>query len=140
MQINKDIEGFYRAFPVTKRFYDDHWTPENPSNTVPRAAWGGATNNNRPSTRFIEDGSYMRLKNIQLGYTLPAVISSKAKMERFRIYVSAQNLLTLTKFSGLDPEMQTSENSAAEGDRAAGIDWGTYPTSKTYLVGLNVTF
>ncbi len=140
MQINKDIEGFYRAFPVTKRFYDEHWTPENLSNTVPRAAWGGATNNNRPSTRFIEDGSYLRLKNIQLGYTLPSVISSKAKMERFRIYVSAQNLFTYTRFSGLDPEMQTSENSMAEGDRAAGIDWGTYPTSKTYLIGLNVTF
>ncbi|MBN2273744.1 MAG: TonB-dependent receptor [Bacteroidales bacterium] len=140
MQINKDIEGFYRAFPVTKRFYDEHWTPENKSNTVPRAAWGGATNNNRPSTRFIEDGSYMRLKNIQLGYTLPVVLSSKIKMERFRIYISAQNMFTLTKFSGLDPEMQTSENAASEGDRAVGIDWGTYPASKTYLIGLNVAF
>jgi TonB-dependent starch-binding outer membrane protein SusC len=140
MQINKDIEGFYRAFPVTKRFYDDHWTTENPSNEVPRAAWGGATNNNRPSTRFIEDGSYVRLKNIQIGYTLPTSFSNKAKIERIRVYASAQNLLTYTKFSGLDPEMQTSENSAEEGDRAVGIDWGTYPTSKTYLFGLNITF
>ncbi len=140
MQINKDIEGFYRAFPVTKRFYDDHWTPENTSNEVPRAAWGGATNNNRPSTRFLEDGSYGRLKNIQLGYTLPKTFSNKILIEQFRIYVSAQNLFTITKFSGLDPEMQTSENSADEGDRAVGIDWGTYPTSKTFLVGLNVTF
>ena len=140
MQINKDIEGFYRAFPVTKRFYDEHWTVQNPNNEVPRAAWGGATNNNRPSTRFIEDGSYSRLKNIQLGYTLPKTFSSKVRIEQFRVYVSAQNLFTLTRFSGLDPEMQTSENSASEGDRAVGIDWGTYPTSKTYLIGLNVTF
>jgi len=140
MQINKDIEGFYRAFPVTKRFYDNHWTPQNPSNEVPRAAWDGATNNNRPSTRFIEDGSYVRLKNIQIGYTLPKSFSNKVKIEQFRIYASAQNLFTLTKFSGLDPEMQTSENAAGEGDRAVGIDWGTYPTSKTYLIGLNVTF
>jgi TonB-linked SusC/RagA family outer membrane protein len=140
MQINKDIEGFYRAFPVTKRFYDNHWTPQNPNNEVPRAAWGGATNNNRPSTRFIEDGSYVRLKNIQIGYTLPQSFSNKVRIERFRIYVSAQNLFTLTRFSGLDPEMQTSENAADEGDRAVGIDWGTYPTSKTYLIGLNVTF
>ncbi len=140
MQINKDIEGFYRSFPVTKRFYDNHWTLQNPNNEFPRAAWGGATNNNRPSTRFIEDGSYGRLKNLQIGYTLPQSLSDKVKIHQFRIYVSAQNLLTLTKFSGLDPEMQTSENSASEGDRAVGIDWGTYPTSKTYLVGLNVTF
>jgi TonB-linked SusC/RagA family outer membrane protein len=140
MQINKDIEGFYRAFPVTKRFYEEHWTLQNQSNEVPRAAWGGATNNNRPSTRFIEDGSYLRLKNIQIGYTLPESISSKVLIQKFRIYVSAQNLLTLTKFSGLDPEMQTSENAAGEGDRAAGIDWGTYPASKTLLVGLNMTF
>jgi hypothetical protein len=140
MQINKDIEGFYRAFPVTERFYENHWTTENPSNEVPRAAWGGATNNNRPSTRFIEDGSYVRLKNIQIGYTLPNSLSKKFRVEQLRIYVSAQNLFTYTRFSGLDPEMQTSENAAGEGDRAVGIDWGTYPTSKTYLIGLNLTF
>ena len=140
MQINKDIEGFYRAFPVTERFYEDHWTTENQSNEVPRAAWGGATNNNRPSTRFIEDGSYLRLKNLQIGYTMPASFTDKIKVERLRIYVSAQNLFTITKFSGLDPEMQTSENSADEGDMAVGIDWGTYPTSKTFLIGLNLNF
>ncbi|MFO7668712.1 MAG: TonB-dependent receptor [Bacteroidales bacterium] len=140
MQINKDIEGFYRAFPVTERFYDNHWTIENPSNEVPRAAWGGATNNNRPSTRFIEDGSYVRLKNIQLGYTIPNTSSEKIRVERIRVYASVQNLYTYTKFSGLDPEMQTSENAAGEGDRAVGIDWGTYPNSKTYLIGLNLTF
>ncbi len=140
MQINKDIEGFYRAFPVTQRFYDNHWTPDNPSNEFPRAAWGGATNNNQPSTRFIENGSYLRLKNLQLGYTLPVSASQKLRISQLRIYLSAQNLLTYTKFSGLDPEMQTSENAASEGDRAVGIDWGTYPTSKTFLLGLNLTF
>ncbi len=140
MQINKDIEGFYRAFPVTERFYDNHWTTENPGNEVPRAAWGGATNNNRPSTRFIEDGSYVRLKNIQLGYTIPNTSSEKIRIERIRVYASVQNLFTYTRFSGLDPEMQTSENAAGEGDRAVGIDWGTYPNSKTYLIGLNLTF
>jgi hypothetical protein len=140
MQINKDIEGFYRAVPVTQRFYDNHWTAENPGNDFPRAAWGGATNNNRPSTRFIEDGSYLRLKNLQIGYTLPNNLSEKIGVERFRIYISGQNILTYTMFSGLDPEMQTSENSASEGDRAVGIDWGTYPTSKTILVGLNLSF
>jgi hypothetical protein len=140
MQINKDIEGFYRAFPVTERFYDNHWTLDNPSNEVPRAAWGGATNNNRPSTRFIEDGSYIRLKNIQLGYTMPIRSTRTITVEQLRVYASVQNLFTYTKFSGLDPEMQTSENSAGEGDRAVGIDWGTYPSSKTFLIGLNLTF
>ena len=140
MQINKDIEGFYRAFPVTQRFYDNRWTTDRPGNEFPRAAWGGATNNNRPSTRFIEDGSYVRLKNIQLGYTIPNSSSEKIRIQRIRVYASVQNLFTYTKFSGLDPEMQTSENAAGEGDRAVGIDWGTYPNSKTYLIGLNLTF
>ncbi len=140
MQINKDIEGFYRAFPVTQRFYDNRWTADKPGNEFPRAAWGGATNNNRPSTRFIEDGSYVRLKNLQIGYTIPNSSSEKIRMERIRVYASVQNLFTYTKFSGLDPEMQTSENAAGEGDRAVGIDWGTYPNSRTYLIGLNLTF
>lgn len=140
MQINKDIEGFYRAFPVTQRFYDNRWTADKPGNEFPRAAWGGATNNNRPSTRFIEDGSYIRLKNLQIGYTIPNSSTEKIRMERIRVYASVQNLFTYTKFSGLDPEMQTSENAAGEGDRAVGIDWGTYPNSRTYLIGLNLTF
>jgi hypothetical protein len=90
------------------------------------------------SSRFLEDGSYMRLKNIQVGYTIPN--SKKLNIEKVRIYLAATNLLTFTKYSGLDPEMTVSTNSASEGDRANNIDWGTYPVSISYTIGLNITF
>ena len=137
-QVNYDIEGFYRGFNVTKRYYNEHWTPENPSNTQPRASWSGKTNNVRASTRFLEDGSYFRLKNVQLGYTFK--IPESWKIENIRIYLAASNVFTITRYNGLDPEMTVSTNSASEGDRANGIDWGTYPVAKSYTVGLNFTF
>lgn len=137
-QINQDIEGFYRGFDVTERYYLEHWTGEGTSNTQPRASWSAASNNIRASSRFLEDGSYTRLKNLQIGYTIPN--TKKLKIQSIRIYLAGTNLLTLTGYSGLDPEMTVSTNSAAEGDRANGIDWGTYPVAKSYTFGLNVTF
>ena len=137
-QVNYDIEGFYRGFNVTERYYLEHWTGEGTSNTQPRASWAAKSNNVRASTRFLEDASYVRLKNLQIGYTIPN--TKKLKIQTVRIYVGATNLLTFTKYSGLDPEMTVSLNSASEGDRANGIDWGTYPVAKSYTFGLNVTF
>jgi TonB-linked SusC/RagA family outer membrane protein len=137
-QINQDIEGFYRGFDMTERYYNEHWTTTNPSNTQPRASWAAAANNIRASSRFLEDGSYTRLKNMQIGYTIPN--TKKIKIQSVRVYLAGSNLWTLTKYSGLDPEMTVSNNSAAEGDRANGIDWGTYPVAVSYTVGLNVTF
>ena len=139
MQINHDIEGFYRGFNVTKRYYDGRWTGEGTSNEHPRASWSGKQNNARAgTTRFLEDGSYFRMKNIQLGYTIPN--TGKIKVDTFRMFLSATNLLTLTKYPGLDPEMTVSTNSRGEGDRANGIDWGTYPISICYTFGLNIIF
>jgi len=137
-QINQDIEGFYRGFDMTERYYTQHWTGEGTSNTQPRASWSAASNNIKASSRFLENGSYTRLKNLQIGYTIPN--TKKMKIQNIRVYLAGTNLLTLTKYSGLDPEMTVSSNSAAEGDRANGIDWGTYPVAKSYTVGLNVTF
>ena len=137
-QINQDIEGFYRGFNMTQRYYNQHWTGEGTSNTQPRASWAAAANNIRASSRFLEDGSYTRLKNLQIGYTIPN--TKKIKIQMIRVYLAGTNLLTLTKYSGLDPEMTVSSNSSAEGDRANGIDWGTYPVAVTYTFGLNVTF
>lgn len=137
-QVNYDIEGYYRGFNLTKRYYDQHWTPENPSNSQPRASWSGKSNNVKVSTRFLEDGSYFRLKNIQIGYTFN--IPENWKISKIRIYLAATNLFTATKYNGLDPEMTVSTNSAAEGDRANGIDWGTYPTAKSVTAGLNFSF
>ncbi len=143
LQVNQDIEGFYRAFNLTQRVYDQRWTGEGTSNTMPRVSWLGSTNNKTPSSRFLEDGSYMRLKNIQVGYNIPQKAIARMHVKGLRIYVTAQNLLTFTKYSGLDPEMHTSDNINAEtyrGDVAAGIDWGTYPSARSFIAGVNLNF
>ncbi|MBG0782615.1 MAG: TonB-dependent receptor [Bacteroidales bacterium] len=139
-QVATDIEGFYRSFNVTTRYYDEHWTGPGTSNTQPRASWSSKANNTRPSTRFLEDGSFIRLKNLQIGYTIPKNSTKSIGIERIRVYVSAYNLLTFTKYPGLDPEMTTSNNSASEGDAATGIDWGTYPVARSYNIGVQVNF
>jgi TonB-linked SusC/RagA family outer membrane protein len=139
-QAAHDIEGFYRAFNLTTRVYDDRWTGPGTSNTQPRVSWSGSTNNKKPSTRFLFDGSYLRLKNINLGYTFNRNVTGKIHAQAIKIYVSAQNLLTFTKYPGLDPEMQTSDNAKSEGDLAVGIDWGTYPSARIFNIGLNIEF
>ncbi|HYV91493.1 MAG TPA: TonB-dependent receptor [Chitinophagales bacterium] len=143
LQVNQDIEGFYRAFNLTQRVYDERWTGEGTSNTMPRVSWLGSTNNKTPSSRFLEDGSYVRLKNVQIGYNIPEKVISKLHIKGLRIYVTGQNLLTITKYTGLDPEMHTSDNLNSEtyrGDVAAGIDWGTYPSARSYIAGVNLNF
>lgn len=143
IQVNHDIEGFYRGFNLTKRVYDERWRGEGTSNEMPRVSWKGSTNNKTPSSRFLEDGSYVRLKNLQIGYSIPEKIISRLHIKSLRFYLTGQNLWTLTKFTGLDPEMHTSDNINAEkyhGDVAAGIDWGTYPSAKSYIIGLNLNF
>lgn len=136
-QILTDCEGFYRGFNVTERYYENRWTETNPSDKYPRASWKAKSNNARVSTRFLEDASYTRLKNLQIGYTFN---TKKLNIERLRLYVAATNLFTLTGYSGFDPEMTVSANSSSEGDRANGIDWGTYPACKTFTFGVNLTF
>jgi TonB-linked SusC/RagA family outer membrane protein len=144
LQVDQDIEGFYRPFNLTQRVYDQRWHGEGTSNTMPRVSWGAAANNIlEPSSRFLEDASYVRLKNLQIGFTLPKNITDKAHIKGLRIYVTGQNLLTITKFTGLDPEMHVSNNVNVEpykGDVAAGIDWGTYPSARSYIVGVNLNF
>ncbi len=142
MQVNQDIEGFYRGFDVTKRFYDHHWTGEGSTNKYPRASWIGATNNKIVSTRFLESGSYLRVKNLTLGYKVPFGKSSWVKL--LRVYFSVQNALTFTKYPGLDPEMYNSNNLRGEKvhnpDLASGIDWGTYPVPRIFTMGVNFNF
>ena len=143
LQVNQDIEGFYRAFNVTQRVYDEHWHGKGTSNTMPRVSWLGSTNNKTPSSRFLEDASYVRLKNLQIGYNIPQKIVNKWRIKNLRIYLTGQNLWTFTKYSGLDPEMNTSDNLNKEkyrGDVAAGIDWGTYPSARSYILGVNLNF
>jgi TonB-linked SusC/RagA family outer membrane protein len=141
-QVATDIEGFYRAFNLTQEYYDERWTGEGTSNTQPRASWEAKSNNARPSSRFLKDGSYLKLKNIQLGYSFSDNILNTLHLSKLRIYTSAMNLYTLTKYPGLDPELTTSDNTAtsSEAFRVAGIDWGTYPSAFTISFGVQVVF
>lgn len=139
--LNRDIEGFYRPFNATQRYYDEHWTGPGTSNSQPRASWDASGNNTKFSTRFLEDGSYTRLKNLQIGYSLPSSFLERHGFSACRIYVSGANLLTFTKYEGgMDPEMTVSDNALNEGERSAGMDWGTYPSARSYNVGLTLTF
>ncbi|MVN77507.1 SusC/RagA family TonB-linked outer membrane protein [Hymenobacter sp. HMF4947] len=139
-QVNTDIEGFYRAFNLTERAATNYWTGPGSTNQFPRLSWTGASNNKQPSDRFLEDGSYLRLKNVQLGYTFSDKLLHPLRIASVRVFASVQNLLTFTKYTGLDPEQGTNSNSLGDGVRATGIDFGTYPSARTFTVGLNAGF
>lgn len=113
------------------------WTPENTNTDVPKATTGRTR---RVSTRWIYDGSFVRLKNLALGYTLPAVALDKIGINKLRVYVSAQNILTFTNYEGYDPEVNYRSESATDGNRNLGLDYGSYPNAKSYTVGLNIGF
>lgn len=122
-------------------FYNNRWTEQNPSNEYPRAVWSDVSGNSRVSDAFVEDGSYLRLKNVEIGYTIPGSITNKALINKARVFISAQNLFTLTGYSGLDPEMGEAQSSSGSGGvTAMGIDVGTYPSSRFFTLGLNVQF
>jgi TonB-linked SusC/RagA family outer membrane protein len=110
----------------------NHWTPTN-TNTDVKAPYQDPAIT--ISNRFIESDTYGRLKNVTLGYTLPVKFSSKAKIKSLRIYVSGQNILTWTKYTGFDPEVSFTGQSLVN----KGIDQGVYPNSKTFLGGLTIT-
>jgi TonB-linked SusC/RagA family outer membrane protein len=118
------------------------WHGEGTSNTVPRIT---ANDNNQNLTRFsnfyVEDGSYARVRNLQLGYTFRKEVSSALHMASLRLYVSGQNLFTFTKYSGLDPEIGYGRSyTDASSALNRGVDLGNYPTNRTYLVGANIAF
>ncbi|HOX82559.1 MAG TPA: TonB-dependent receptor, partial [Chryseolinea sp.] len=116
--------------------YEKHvlnrWTGEGTSNSEPKASTGGY--NYTVSSKFIQDGSYFRMRNVTIAYNLPASVVEKAKMKSARFYVGGTNLFTLTKFTGYTPEV------ASSSPILNGIDRGTYPLPAVYSVGLNVTF
>lgn len=121
----------------------DRWTPANTDTDIPRVTVDDRNRNRRISTRFLEDGSYMRLRNLTLGYNLSGLIKSE-RIREWRVYVSAQNLLTITRYSGLDPEIQANTNDTRgfdiSSDLAVGIDWGTVPAPRIFLIGMNLNF
>lgn len=104
----------------------DVWTMDNPDGSIANPL--GNPINKENSSRYVEDGSYMRLKNVQIGYTLPSRWTERIKMSRCRIYLSGSNVFTLTDYSGYDPEV------------GGGVDYGNYPQSRTFMLGVNINF
>lgn len=107
----------------------NRWRGEGTSNTIPRAIFNDPNKNARVSDRFIEDGSYLRLKNITVGYNFPKQLIEKLKLQSARLYVSAQNIYTLTNYKGFDPEVSVN-----------GIDLNVYPVTRTFSAGVNLIF
>jgi TonB-linked SusC/RagA family outer membrane protein len=131
-------QGMLRLFNASTDVLNA-WTPTNTDTNIPRAVSGDPNNNSRTSDRFVEDGSYLRLKNISLGYALPAgTLQSltKGTIATARIYASAQNLLTFTKYTGYDPEI----GSRFAAQLTSGIDYGQFPAARTIMLGLQVGF
>ena len=133
-----DMRGFNSYAEIL-----DRWTPTNTNTNIPRVSVDDRNRNRRASTRFLEDGSYLRMRNLTLGYDLTSLIKN-GKITRWRMYVSAQNLLTITKYNGLDPEIQANTNDTrgydVSSDLAVGIDWGTVPAPRIFLIGMNLNF
>lgn len=108
----------------------------NTGTSIPRAIANDPNDNDRISDRYVEDGSYIRLKNITFGYTFPSKMIRKWKLENLRVYVNLQNIFTITDYSGYDPEIGSSTASR----NVYGLDNGRYPSPQVYSMGLNVTF
>jgi TonB-linked SusC/RagA family outer membrane protein len=135
--VGNDIYRAYeRNLNYTNRFAStlDRWTGAGTSNSEPRVSFIDSNNNRRASDRYIEDGSYLRIKNIQLGYTFPESFANQIGFDEIRAYTQVKNLLTLTEYSGYDPEISNG------GVLNTGIDIGTYPQPRTWSMGLNIKF
>ena len=132
-------EGMIRFFNAGTQVLNA-WTPTNTNTNIPRAISSDPNENARSSTRFVEDGSYFRMKNIILSYSLPASTLqslTKGVVGSFKIYVSAQNLLTITNYSGYDPEVG---NRTPSSSLTNGIDYAIYPQPKSYNIGIQASF
>lgn len=132
---NDMVRNYERTLSDANRlnYVLDRWTGEGTSNTVPRVTTG-ATANNVFSDYFVEDASYFRIQNVQLGYTINPKFTERIGVSKFRLYAGANNLLTLTKYKGFDPG---ASNGAPIG---GGIDYGFYPIPRTYMIGFNLNF
>ncbi len=129
------IRNFERQQPYANQmdYVIDRWTGPGSTNEHPRVTTE-PTRNTIFSSYFVEDGSFVRMKNIQLGYKLPQRVLKKIKADNLRVYVSANNLFTLTKYQGFDPDI------GSTGVLSSGVDFGLYPQAKTFMVGLQLAF
>ncbi len=127
-----------KVYPFGQYWYDDvtNVRVSNPEAAIPRASIQDPNDNDRISDRYVEDGSYIRLKNITLGYTFPSKLIKKFGINNLRLYANIQNLLTITGYDGYDPEIGASTQST----NVYGLDYGRYPSPTVYSFGLNISF
>ena len=132
---NDIVRNYERNQPRTNRtvFYLDRWTGEGTSNSFPRVT-SGTNSNNLFSDFFVEDGSFVRIQNAQLGYTFSEGSLENSKVDKLRIYISGNNLFTFTEYQGYDPTASTGE------PIGGGIDYGFYPAPRTFILGVNLKF
>lgn len=116
----------------------DNVRVKNPGTKIPHTSINDPNDNDRISDRYVEDGSFLRIKNITLGYTFPKALLNKAKIENLRVYVNIQNLYTFTNYTGYDPEVGASTQDSS--GLTYGLDNGRYPSPAMYSFGLNITF
>lgn len=125
VRLRTEGDGTQSTLSTTMR---NVWSKENPSGTIPNPGASGSSRNFESSDRYVENGNYLRLKNFQVGYTLPSDWCSKVGIGSCRIYITSSNLLTFTPYTGYDPEV------------GGGVDWGNYPQSRTITLGTNINF
>lgn len=142
VNLPSNIPGEYVKDPNKWVSALDYWTPYNTAADRPRAIVTDPNNNSRISDWWLEDGSYMRFKNVQLGYSIPASWVEKVNISSFRVYLAAQNLFTFTNYTGLDPEVGTPNHTTNVGAPTlnVGVDDGIYPQARTFSLGLQVDF
>tara|TARA_X000000950_G_scaffold235787_2_gene286326 strand:- start:2517 stop:5627 length:3111 start_codon:yes stop_codon:yes gene_type:complete len=133
---HKIVRNYERQQPYANQlgYVLDRWTVDNPSSENPRVTTS-ATRNGVFSDYFVEDGSYLRVRNVQIGYVLPKNLSNKLGSDYVRIYFSANNLFTITNYMGYDPDI-----GSAGGALSNGIDYGFYPQARTIMGGINIKF
>ncbi|MFB0910833.1 MAG: SusC/RagA family protein, partial [Flavobacterium sp.] len=132
---NDMVRNYERVLSDANRlnYVLDRWTGEGTSNINPRVTTG-ATANTIFSDYYVEDASYLRIQNVQLGYTLNSTVSEKVGITKLRLYTGVNNLYTFTKYRGFDP------GASSGAPIGGGFDNGFYPTPRTYLLGLNINF
>ncbi len=153
-QAEVEIANMTKFYTGNMRFYNTtgivngstdllkSWNGEGTSNEVPRNSYNTPNSNRYFSSAYIENGAFLRFRNVQLGYTVPSAISGKLKMTNARIYVAAQNLFTFTNYTGYDPEIGSGNinGSTSQSQLTTGVDYGRYPTSRTFMLGVNLQF
>jgi TonB-linked SusC/RagA family outer membrane protein len=138
-QLGHEIYRTYERSDVTfsnyQSFWLNRWTPDNPSEELPRLTSTDPNNNQRPSSFYVEDGNFLRMRNLQIGWNVPDNIASKVNMKNVKIYLTGNNIFTITKYRGFDPDIGTSGWILD-----TGIDKGFYPNNRSFGAGLNVSF